>query len=447
MSDHFAGIADALSLRYRLERTLQSGMAAHVYLAEERALRRRVAVKVLRDEMAATVNAERFLAEIRVCARLRHPNIVPVYESGEVDGLPYFVMPFIDGETLRTRLARLGRLPLSEAISIAQDIARALDFAHRHQIVHRDIKPENVMLYGGRALVLDFGIALAMDTVEAPRYTMPGLTLGTLPYMSPEQVGGESPVDGRSDIYSLACVIYEMLSGRPPFTGSLSAVIRQHLGAQPRPLAEVCPGPYPKIGRVLLRALGKTPDARYDSAGSFISALVGAAPRVRVIGQRVAVISFTNLGPSPAIDTFSDSVGEEVVAALRPIDGIAVVAGSSIGDTSVDVHPAEIARRLGADVLLFGSVRNDEAVGHVHLCAVLLDGRSGRTLWAGAFAGPCHGGPYREWQSVMQLADAVATTLGVKRNGSPCERRFCDATRRGDQNESNPGSTGRTAAR
>jgi eukaryotic-like serine/threonine-protein kinase len=418
-----------------------------VYLAEERALRRRVAVKVLRDEMAATVNAERFIAEIRVCAQLRHPNIVPVYESGEVGGLPYFVMPFIDGETLRTRLARLGRLPLSDAMGIAQDVARALDFAHRHHIVHRDIKPENVMLYRGRALVLDFGIALAMDTLEAPRHTMPGLTLGTFPYMSPEQVGCESSVDGRSDIYSLACVVYEMLSGRPPFTGSPSAVIRQHLGARPRPLTEVCPGPYPKIGRVLSRALGKEPGARYDSAASFISALIGAAPRVRVIGQRVAVVSFTNLDPSPMIDTFSDGIGEEVVAALRTVDGIAVVPGSSIGANRVDVHLPEIARCLGADVLLFGGVRDAKGEGRVELCAVLIDGRSGRTLWSGSFAGLYHIGLDRECEPVGRLADAVASALGIKRNASLGEQRCPEAPQRGHRDEYDPGPTEQTAMR
>ena len=269
MSDHFASIADSLSLRYRFERTLQSGIAAHVYLAEDRTLGRRVAVKVLRDEMAATVNAERFMAEIRVCAQLRHPNIVPVHESGEVGGLPYFVMPFIDGETLRARLARAGRLSLAETLRITEDVARALDFAHRHHIVHRDIKPENVMLYRGRALVLDFGIALAMDAVDASRRTIPGLTLGTLHYMSPEQAAGESPVDGRSDIYSLACVVYEMLSGRPPFIGSPMTLIHRHLMAKPRPLSAVCRGMPAKIGCVLSRALVKTPHARYDTAASF----------------------------------------------------------------------------------------------------------------------------------------------------------------------------------
>jgi eukaryotic-like serine/threonine-protein kinase len=447
MSDHFTSLANALGLRYRLERTLQSGTAAHVYLAEDRALGRRVAVKVLRDEMAATVNAERFIAEIRVCAQLRHPNIVPVYESGEVDGLPYFVMPFIDGESLRTRLARVGRLPLADTIRITQDVARALDFAHRHHIVHRDIKPENIMLYRGRALVLDFGIALAMDALDAPRRTMPGLTLGTFHYMSPEQAAGESPVDGRSDIYSLACVVYEMLSGRPPFIGPPAAVIRQHLVAQPRPLAAVCPGPYRKIGWVLSRALAKTHVARYDSAGTFLTALVGVAPRTRVVGQRVAVVPFTNLNGCPAVDTFSDSIGEEVAASLQTVDGLAVVAGSSIGDAGSDVHPAEVARWLGADVLLFGGVREIVGEDRVQVSAALIDGRSGGTRWSGMFAGPCRAGLDTQCEPVRHLADAVATALGLKRAASLGEQSFCDAPRCGHHDESSPRSTGHTAAR
>ena len=191
ISEHFATIAGALRGRYRLERLLQSGVAAYVYLAEDCALGRRVAVKVLREEMTFTVSAARFMSEIRVARQLRHPNIVPMLDSGDIDGTPYYVMPFIEGETLRARLTRVGRLPLADALRIAEDITRALHFAHRHHVVHRDIKPENVMLDSDRALVLDFGIALALDMVDAPRRTLPGLTLGTFHYMSPEQVDGE----------------------------------------------------------------------------------------------------------------------------------------------------------------------------------------------------------------------------------------------------------------
>ena len=254
-TEHFAMIASALGTRYRVERLLQGGVAACVYLAEDHTSGRRVAVKVLRDEMAATVNADRFLAEINVVRQLRHPNIVPMFDSGDIDGIPYYVMPFVEGETLRARLSRLGRIPLADTLRIAEDVARALHFAHRHHVVHRDIKPENVMLEGDRALVLDFGIALALDTIEAPRRTLPGLTLGTFHYMSPEQVDGDAEIDGRSDIYSLACTLYEMLSGRPPFLGTPNAVIRQQVSARPRPLAALCAGIPPRLDAALLRAL------------------------------------------------------------------------------------------------------------------------------------------------------------------------------------------------
>src|SRR5215207_8713255 len=268
ISEHFARIAKALGPRYRVDRLLQSGAAAYVYVAEDSASRCRVAVKVLREEMAATVDAERFMAEIGVVGRLRHPNIVPVNDSGDIDGVPYYVMPFIEGETLRARLSRLGRIPLTDALRITEDIARALDFAHRHHIVHRDIKPENVMLDGGRALVLDFGIALALDaldSMEFSRRTLPGLTLGTLHYMSPEQLDGAIELDGRSDQYSLACVLYEMLCGRPPFTGTLNAVMRQHVVDRPRCLTVVCGGAPSLVGAALSRALEKSPHERYRS--------------------------------------------------------------------------------------------------------------------------------------------------------------------------------------
>jgi TolB-like protein len=189
----------------------------------------------------------------------------------------------------------------------------------------------------------------------------------------------------------------------------------------------------------------KAPDARYATAGSFLSALIGAAPRVRVIGQRVAVVSFTNLTGGPTIDTFSDGVGEEIVAALRTVDGIRVAAQSSIG-AGVDVHPAEIARSLGADVLLFGDVR-DAGNGRVQISAVLIDGRSGRTRWSGTVSGPCRTGLDRECEPAGQLAEAVATALGVKSNTSLGERRYCTATLRTDQNGSKPGAPDQTAAR
>jgi serine/threonine-protein kinase len=416
ISNQFASIADALSERYRLERLLQVGAAAYVFLGHDRTLGRPVAIKVLRDEMNATVSADRFMAEINVVRQLRHPNIVPMYDSGDLGGLPYYVMPFISGETLRARLARLGRLPLADALGIAEDIARALHFAHRHRVVHRDIKPENVMLDRGRALVLDFGIALAMDAVEAPRRTLPGLTLGTYHYMSPEQVDGERPIDGRSDVYSLACVVYEMLSGRPPFTGNHNTVIRRHLSERPRPLSTLCAGIPQKVDTALARALRKAPEQRYGSAAELMVALRAAVPRRRVIGRRVAVIPFVHVGQRTAVDAFSDGVGEEVACALRAFEGLVLSPHVPTDLGGVRGHVPRVARSVDADVVLFGDVREsmDES-GGVLISATLFDGESGRRLWRGMSGARRRDeletvtGPARE------IARAVANELRVIR--------------------------------
>jgi len=414
-TEHFAMIASALGTRYRVERLLQGGVAACVYQAEDRTSGRRVAVKVLREDMAATVNADRFLSEINVVRQLRHPNIVPMFDSGDIDGIPYYVMPFVEGETLRARLSRLGRIPLADALRITEDVARALHFAHRHQVVHRDIKPENVMLDGDRAVVLDFGIALAMDTVEAPRRTLPGLTLGTFHYMSPEQVDGEAEIDGRSDIYSLACTLYEMLSGRPPFIGTPNAVMRQQLSARPRPLASLCAGMPPRLDAALLRALDKSPDRRYSTAGEFMATLMSGSHRVRVIGRRVAVMPFVHACAHPVVDTVSDTVGEEVAVALRDFDGIVIAPNVSRGCDAPSGHLIDIARRAGADVVLLGDVRRTDDGAGVLISAMLFDGRTGRRIWSGASAGQQHDSFLSSVGPAREIAKAIAAALGARR--------------------------------
>ena len=442
ISEHFATIAGALRGRYRLERLLQSGVAAYVYLAEDCALGRRVAVKVLREEMTFTVSAARFMSEIHVARQLRHPNIVPMLDSGDIDGTPYYVMPFIDGETLRARLTRVGRLPLADALRIAEDIMRALHFAHRHHVVHRDIKPENVMLDSDRALVLDFGIALALDMVDAPRRTLPGLTLGTFHYMSPEQVDGEANIDGRSDIYSLACVVYEMLCGRPPFTGSPNVVIRRHVSERPRPLTAMCGGVPPKIAAAVSRALQKSPEDRYATAGEFMAALTAGTFRARVIGRRVAVMPFVHACEKPAIDTFSDGVGEEVAGVLREFDGL-VIAPNTPTDAATVMGPVtEIVRRIGADVLLFGDVRHSADQASVLITASVFDGRTGRRLWSGASAARRQDDLRTASSPAREIARAVANALRITRVVDRIDQRTSDAqtygeraTRRGDAEE------------
>ena len=415
-TDRFASIAAALHPRYQLDCLLQRGVAASVYLAEDRTLGKRVAVKVLHDEMAATVDADRFRSEFQLLAQLRHPHIVPVYDSGEANGLPYYVMPFIDGETLRARLSRLGRLPLAETVAIAEDVARALQFAHRHRIIHRDLKPENIILDRGRALVLDFGIALALDGVEVSRLTLPGLAVGTVQYMSPEQLDADALVDGRSDIYSLACVVYEMVCGRPPFTGGLTSVMRAHIVAKPRSIITVCPGASTAIGRVLARALEKKPNARYPTAGAFLAALRGAAPRVRVVGRRVAIAPFVHVCDEARVDAFSDGIGEEIGSALRQFDGILVAAERPLefveGD---DAYVTRVGCAVDGDALLIGDVYDRGRDAGVLIAASLFDTRSGQRIWHGTADGALTGELGGLSQPAWDMASAVARALGIRR--------------------------------
>src|SRR5215510_1362729 len=284
MVSHFERLANNLSARYRLTTTLGSSATSHMYGADDLRSGERVAIKVLRAEQAASVSAAQFEAEFTIAAQLEHPNIVPVYDSGTADGLPYYVMPFINGQSLRTRLDCDGSLPTEEVLHIAGEVAAALDYAHRWRVVHRDIKPGNVLLHAEHALVLDFGIALALDAVEPPRRTFPGLVLGTPQYMSPEQARGDARIDGRSDVYSLACVVYEMIWGHPPFTGAPSSVLLRQISAEPMPLSCRLPELPNGVSAVVSRALAKSPGDRFATAGAFVSALRVAWESNRVHG-------------------------------------------------------------------------------------------------------------------------------------------------------------------
>ncbi|MFH1763824.1 MAG: serine/threonine-protein kinase, partial [Gemmatimonadota bacterium] len=231
MPDSFDRLAAALSDRYTVMSELGRGGMATVYLAEDLKHGRKVAIKVLQPELAAAIGPERFLREIEISAGLDHPHILPLYESGEAGGFLYYVMPNVEGESLRDRLDREKQLPLDDAVQIAREVADALSYAHSRDVVHRDIKPENILLAGGHARVADFGIARAIRDAGADRLTMTGVSVGTPLYMSPEQAAGSSDIDGRSDLYSLGCVLFECLAGRTPFTGPLESVVHQHLGA------------------------------------------------------------------------------------------------------------------------------------------------------------------------------------------------------------------------
>jgi Tol biopolymer transport system component len=272
----------SLADRYRIERELGAGGMATVYLAHDLKHDRDVAIKVLHPDLGAALGSDRFLSEIRTTARLQHPHILPLLDSGEADGLLYYVMPLVTGETLRTRLERERQLPVSDAVLIAREVADALGYAHGLGVIHRDIKPENILLQGGHALVADFGIALAVQSAGGARMTQTGLSLGTPQYMSPEQAMGERTIDARSDIYALGAVTYEMLAGDPPFTGSsVQAIVAKVLTEKPSPIHTVRDTVPETMEAAVLTALAKLPADRWPTAAAFVAALDGHGPATR----------------------------------------------------------------------------------------------------------------------------------------------------------------------
>ncbi|HEX7123921.1 MAG TPA: protein kinase [Gemmatimonadaceae bacterium] len=276
-------LSRALSDRYRIERELGVGGMATVFLAHDLRHDRQVAIKVLHEDLGATLGPERFLAEIKTTARLQHPHILPLLDSGAADGLLYYVMPVVAGESLRERLRRDRLLPLDDALRIVREVADALGYAHAHGVIHRDIKPENILLHGGHALVTDFGIALAVEQAGGTRMTQTGLSLGTPQYMSPEQAMGERSIDGRSDIYSLAVVTYEMLTGETPFTGAtVQAIVAKVLSDRPRPVTMLRDTVPPHVEGAVLKALAKLPADRPADAAAFATALASPGPEPSV---------------------------------------------------------------------------------------------------------------------------------------------------------------------
>ena len=274
MSEVITRLSEALSHSYRIERELGQGGMATVYLAHDLKHDRDVAIKVLHPELAAALGAERFLTEIKTTARLQHPHILPLLDSGEAGGLLFYVMPYVSGETLRTRLEREKQLPIADAVRIAREVADALSAAHGLGTIHRDIKPENILLQGGHALVADFGIALAVHHAGTARMTQTGMSLGTPQYMSPEQAMGEKTVDARTDIYALGVVTYEMLAGDPPFTGStVQSIVAKIMTDPARPLTELRKSVPAHVDAAVLGALEKLPADRIATAAAFAHAL------------------------------------------------------------------------------------------------------------------------------------------------------------------------------
>jgi serine/threonine-protein kinase len=286
MSDLLARLRTALADRYDVESQVGRGGMAIVYRARDLKHDRFVAIKVLHPELAATLGSDRFLHEIQIAAKLNHPHILPLHDSGEADGLVYYVMPFVAGESLRARLNREKQLPVDDALQITREVADALSYAHSHDVIHRDVKPENILLESGHAVVTDFGIALAVSHAGADRATQAGMAMGTPGYMSPEQAAGMHDLDGRSDMYSLGCVLHEMLSGQPPFSGpTVESIVRQQLVSDPPSITTIRPAVPAEVAEALVRVLSKTPADRYATAQQFREALtpagVATGPRRR----------------------------------------------------------------------------------------------------------------------------------------------------------------------
>ncbi|MEE8133923.1 MAG: protein kinase, partial [Gemmatimonadales bacterium] len=279
MSEQYDRLKTALADRYTIERQIGVGGMATVYLAHDVKHDRKVAVKVMRAEIAAALGSDRFLREIRLAAKLQHPHILMLIESGEADGILYYVMPFVDGESLAARMEREKQLPLEDSVSIALDVAGALSYAHEQNVIHRDIKPDNILLSGGHAVVMDFGIGRAISAAGGDKLTETGLAVGTPAYMSPEQFSGSGDLDGRTDVYALGCVLYEMLSGEPPYTGVTPQSILAKSLADPVPSARRLRETIsPALDAAIRMALAKVPADRFATAKAFAEALVADTP-------------------------------------------------------------------------------------------------------------------------------------------------------------------------
>jgi serine/threonine-protein kinase len=403
-------LAVALAGRYRIEREVGAGATATVYRARDLRHERDVALKVLRPELAESLGRDRFLREIRLAARLNHPHILPLYDSGDAGGFLYYVMPLMEGHSLRERLARERRLPVDVALRVTQEVADALDCAHRHDVVHRDIKPENILLHEGHALVADFGIGKALVAAGASRtLTQFGLTVGTPAYMSPEQAAGEE-IDGRSDLFALGCVLYEMLAGDPPFTGATAQeIIAKRFVLTPPEVSTIRPTVSSGVNRVVARLLAKSPGERFTTGALVVDVLrsqdhslrpaVGDAPRLE---QSIAVLPFANMSADPDNEFFSDGITEDIIAALTRVPGLKVAArASAFSFKRRDEELHVIGERLGVRTVLQGSVRR---VGNrVRVTAQLMNAGDGYQLWSDRFD--------RDLDDIFALQDEIARAI------------------------------------
>ena len=421
MTDALSALSAALADRYRLERELGHGGMATVYLAQDLRHDRAVALKVLKPELAHALGPERFLREIQVTAQLDHPHILPLLDSGDAGGFLYYVMPYVQGETLRTRLMRAKQLPLDDALQIAAEVADALNYAHGQGIVHRDIKPENLLLAGRHVRVADFGIARAVTAAGGDSLTATGVAIGTPAYMSPEQAGGSKDVDGRSDLYSLGCVLYEMLAGHPPFTGGTAHEIlaRHSMDAVPS-LAAARPTVPEGLERAIATALAKVPADRFSTAAQFADALarrgssatVGAARSSRRVARlaviavagmvtvggailmlrpspkapgyartAIAVLPLQNLSAQGPHAYFAGGLHDELLTQLSKVAALKVISRTSVmGYESTKTPLRQIASELGVGSVVEGSVQIEGSRLRVNV--QLIDAATDAPVWA-----------------------------------------------------------------
>ncbi len=444
MRDLEERLRTALADRYALERELGRGGMAVVFLARDRRHDRAVAIKVLRHEIAAALGAERFLREIQIAAKLHHPHILPLYDSGAAGDLLYYVMPYVEGESLRERLSRETQLPLEDALAITRQVAGALAYAHSHDVVHRDIKPENILLESGEAVVTDFGIARAITAAGGDKLTHTGIAIGTPLYMSPEQASGGGALDGRSDVYSLACVLYEMLAGHPPFLGGTAQAILARHTMDPVPPLRTARATVPAaVEEALGRALAKLPADRYATALQFAEALGGPVPAVAlparggsrrlraalgvglalaalsgglalwrpwhharqasvsapVYAASVAVLPFETIGGGPQDEYFSDGMTDEIITQLAQIRDLKVISRTSVvALKGSHLTLSRIADTLGVDHVLEGSVRR--AGGRVRVNAQLIAAKTDAHLWARTYE--------RDLKDVFRVQEEIA---------------------------------------